>query len=235
MSEIGNYIQDDFKDIINVVHYFLDQFFGMIGYIFSFIGGIFIGILNNAKFFFGLMIPLLIIIIIFARDKKYGLILFCLIFAMVLVLLLIGVISLVVAEIDKRVKLISTYIAQFNRTASDEYLNMFMLVLYMIINIIVIILLIIVIFILFYLIGLYQVFFAFIKMYVDREPPFVPSVSDNNNNSSAANNNTNNPETGNSDNAFKINKFDITKVSTFLSGMYKSVDKRLGNPFGSDC
>jgi hypothetical protein len=233
MSEIGNYIQDDFKDIINVVHYFLDQFFGMIGYIFSFIGGIFIGILNNAKFFFGLMIPLLIIIIIFARDKKYGLILYSLIFAMVLVLLLIGVISLVVAEIDKRVKLISTYIASFNNAvAHSEYWDIVVLFFSILFNVILIILLIIAVIVIFYLIGLYQVFFAFIKMYVDREPPFVPSVSDNNNNSSAANNNSN--SNSNSNNSV-IDKFDITKVSTFLSGMYKSVDKRLGNPFGSDC
>jgi len=244
MSELGKYIKDDFKDMIYVSHFFIDKFFGMIGYIFSFIGNIFIKILENAKFFFGLMIPLLIIIIIFARDKKYGLILYSMIFAILIVLLLIGVISVVVKEIDSRVKTTSSNIERFNRAAKNAYTRKAILFFQIIGNIIVIILLIIIIFVLFYLIGLYQVFVAFIKNFVDNEPPFVQSVSDNNNNSNSnsnsnnnsnSNSNSNKPATSYMGNAFNINKYDVNKVSEFLSGMYKSVDKRLGNPFGSDC
>uniref|UniRef100_A0A6C0ESH7 Uncharacterized protein n=1 Tax=viral metagenome TaxID=1070528 RepID=A0A6C0ESH7_9ZZZZ len=69
ISEIVNYVKDDFKELVDGAHFIVNRFFGMLKYIFKKLSKFLRGIASQWKMFLGLLI-LSILIVPFIKNKE---------------------------------------------------------------------------------------------------------------------------------------------------------------------
>ena len=155
-SDLGIIIADDFKEIILIAHFFIENFFSMIGLILSSIANLFIWNLKNIKTFMGFMLVALLIILFIVNKKPAALLMWTIILIMLVMLSILGVVCLVIYAIIDRIKIINLQVERFKQKADDEYMEMARLIFNIIGNTIAVILLFIVLVIILFLTGLIQ-------------------------------------------------------------------------------